>query len=377
MLLCLAGVSFVLITGQLFQVMRILIASSCSLGDVAQVIAFAMPKLTLYSAPMAVMLGVMLAFGRLNGDNELVALRAAGRGFLDFLPPVLCILIVATTLAFANSILIMPFTNDALDIKLRSLGRTSIPVLLKEGVFISSVPKLVFFFKTVDHSDLTMKGVFIQDQRQQQEKVTIAAESARLIIPPDTKTVVFRINNGIISRTAESLKDAQVVSFKNYDFTLLMDELLGRVTKEVKRRKDMTLAELNQRIESAKDAWDRQFYAVELHERLAFPAACLLLGLLGPPLGALFRQNRITGATIGVGIFLSHYIVHSTGTSLCENGMLSPFLAVWLPNLLGFALAVYLWGKMQTEKPFTLIMKLEPVMQRLVSKIGVRGRRTA
>ncbi len=377
MVLCLAGVSFVLITGQLFQVMRILIASSCSLSDVGQVIAFAMPKLTLYSAPMAVMLGVMLAFGRLNGDNELVALRAAGTGFFSFLPPVLCILMVMTTLAFANSIFIMPFTNDALDIKLRSLGRTSIPVLLKEGVFISSVPKLVFFFKTVDHSELTMKGVFIQDQRQPQEKVTIAAESAELIIPPDTKTITFRINNGIISRTAESLNDAQVVSFKNYDFTLLMDELLGRVTKEVKRRKDMTLAELNQQIVNAKDAWNRQFYGVEFHERLAFPAACLLLGLLGPPLGALFRQNRITGATIGVGIFLSHYIIHSAGTSLCENGMLSPFVAVWLPNMLGFALAVHLWTKMHTEKPFTLIMKLEPLIERILTKMGVRNRRTA
>ena len=138
----------------------------------------------------------------------------------------------------------------------------------------------------------------------------------------------------------------------------------------------MTLIELNHQIRSARDAWERQFYAVEFHERLAFPAACLLLGLLGPPLGAMFRHSRITGATIGVGIFLSHYIIHSAGVSLCENGLFPASLAVWLPNLLGFALAVYLWSKMHTEKPFGL-MKFEPLMQRVYSKLGLRGGWTA
>src|SRR5208337_1883253 len=111
--------------------------------------------------------------------------RAAGTGFLGFLPPVLGVLVFTTLLAFINAIFVIPLTNHAFQVKLRSLGRNSIPALMKEGVFISTIPNLVFFFRSVDHSNLSIKGVFVQDQRQPKEKVTIAAESAQIVIPQD------------------------------------------------------------------------------------------------------------------------------------------------------------------------------------------------
>lgn len=353
MLICLAGVVFVLVTGQLFQLMRLLFASACTLADILELIALALPRLALYAAPMAALLGVMLAFLRLNGDNELMALKAAGTGFLEFLPPVLGILTFATVLAFINAIFIIPFANSAFELKLRSLGRASVPALLKEGAFISTIPKLVFFFRSVDHSDLSIKGVFVQDQRQPKERVTISAESAQIVIPPDSKIITFRIANGVITRTADNLKDAQAVAFKNYDFTLSMDEMIGTVEQGIKKRKEMTLLELRNQIRLITDLRGRAYYALELHQRLSFPAACMLLGLLGPPLGSLFRQRgRMTGITIGIGIFLAYYVILSAGKGLGENNIISPFFAIWTPNLLCLLLALYLWRKLQKETPF-------------------------
>jgi lipopolysaccharide export system permease protein len=164
--ICLAGVFFVLLTGQLFQLMKILFSSSCSVWDIAEVVLLVMPRLAQFATPMAIMLGVMLVFVRLNGDNELIALRAAGTSFVEFLPPILGVLLFATVVSFINSLYIIPASNSAFEMKLRSLGRASVPTILKEGVFVSSIPKLVFFFRSVDHSDMSIKGVFIQDQRQ-------------------------------------------------------------------------------------------------------------------------------------------------------------------------------------------------------------------
>ncbi|MHC1725815.1 MAG: LptF/LptG family permease [Syntrophobacteraceae bacterium] len=353
--ICLIGVSFVLITGQLLQLMRILFASSCSLRDIAEIVLLVMPKLFLYAAPMAVLLGVMLAFVRLNSDNELVAFRAVGTSFLDFLPPVLGVLVFAMLLSFFNVIYIVPLSNGAFELKLKSLGRASIPALMKEGTFISAIPKLVFFFKSVDHTDLSIKGVFVQDQRHPDEKVTITAESAQLLIPPDSKNITFLVENGVITRTAQHLRDAQAVSFKNYDFTLSMDDIMGAVEQGIKKKREMNLSEIYAQIQSAKERRSFVYWSLELHGRLAFPAACLLLGLLGPPLGSMFRQrSRMTGITIGVGIFLAYYVMLSAGKGLGENGVVSPFFAVWTPNLLCLLLSIYLWRKMHTEKPFSL-----------------------
>ena len=353
--ICLTGICFLLITGQLLQLMRILFASSCSLKDIGEIVLFALPRLISYAAPMSALLGVMLAFVRLNGDNELVAFRAAGISFLDFLPPVLGVLVFATTLSFLNVIFVVPVANHAFQVKLRTLGRTSVPALLKEGVFISAIPNLVFFFRTVDHSDLSINGVFIQDQRQPNEKATIASESAQVVIPQDSSSITFRLANGGITRTSQNLKEAQYVAFKNYDFILSMDEIMGAADKAGRKRSEMSLAEIYKQVKTATDRTGYVWWSLELHQRLAFPAACLLLGLLGPPLGSLFRQKgRMTGITLGIIIFLVYYVMLSAGHGLGENNILPPFFAIWTPNLLSLALAIYLWAKMHRETPFKI-----------------------
>ncbi len=353
--ICLAGAVFVLITGQLLQLMRILFASSCSVKDIAQLILYALPRLFLYATPMASLLGVMLAFVRLDSDNELIAFRAAGTSFLDFLTPTLGVLIVITALSFVNAIWLMPASNRAFEAKLRSLGRTSIPSILEEGVFISAIPKLVFFFRSIDHTDYVIKGIFIQDQRHPDQEVTIAAKTAKIEFPPDSSAIIFRLFNGIITRTARNLKNAQAVSFKTYNFTLSMDEILGKVKNAPLNRGEMDLTQLYRRLRTAVGKAAQVMWSLELEQRIAFPTACLFLGLLGPPLGSMFGQRgRMTGITLGIGIFLTYYIMLSAGRTFGYNGMISPFFAVWTPNLLCIILGVYLWTKLHRETPFRL-----------------------
>jgi lipopolysaccharide export system permease protein len=370
-LICLAGAVFVLVTGQLLQLMRILFASACRIEDIAQLILFALPRLILYAAPMASLLGVMLAFVRLNGDNELIAFRAAGTGFLGFLPPVLGVLLLITVFSFVNAIWLLPASNRAFEGKLRSLGRTSIPSLLEEGVFISAIPKLVLFFRSVDHTDYEIKGIFIQDQREPKQQVTIAAQTARIDFPPDSSAIIFKLSDGIITRTASNLKDAQAVAFKHYEFTLPMDEILGAAKKVMQSRGEMSLAQIYRKVKTAVGKAALVWWSLELEQRLAFPAACLFLGLLGPPLGSLFRQRgRMTGVTIGLGIFLAYYVMLSAGRTLGFNDVMSPFLAVWTPNLLCIVLAVYLWAKLHRETPF-----VPASLGRLVTRLRPAGSR--
>jgi len=363
-LICLAGACFVLVTGQLLQLLRILFASSCGVKDIVQLILYAMPRLISYAAPMAALLGVMLAFVRLNSDNELVAFRAAGIGFFGFLPSVLGVLLFATTLSFINAIWVLPVTNHEFEMKLRSLGRASIPSLIEEGTFISAIPKLVLFFRSVDRTDYTIKGVFIQDQRQPNEQVTIAAENAQIEIPQDSHAIFFKLSDGMMTRTGKDRKEAQAVLFKTYDFILSMDEVMGAVDKAAKKRSEMSLSEIYHRVKTAANKATFVWWSLELNQRIAFPAACLLLGLLGPPLGSMFRQRgRMTGITVGVGIFLFYYIMLSAGKTLGESGVISPFFSVWTPNLLSLTLAVYLWTKLHREREFGLMFRWRPLIR--------------
>jgi lipopolysaccharide export system permease protein len=348
---CFFGLTLILITGRLLQLTRYLFTSSLTFFDLVEIMAFAMPNLVLYALPMATLVGVLLAFVRFNTDNELVALRAAGVGFHQFLPAIITLLLVTTVFSFFNVLYLMPSANRAFELKLKSLGRSILPVLLKEGTFIDIVPKVVFFFGSVDPGSLKIQGVFVQDNRQPDVGVVIVADHAQIAYPPDLSQLIFKISTGMITRVSDDLKNAQAIAFKNYDLALSMDELFGASAGFTKGRKEMTLSELRQRIHDQGPNYDPSF-SLEFHRRLALPFSCLLLGLVGAPLGALFRQSgRMAGMTLGLGVFLTYYIVLSAGKGLGENGLLSPFLAIWLPNLLTGMVAVFLWIKMQFEIP--------------------------
>ena len=227
-------------------------------------------------------------------------------------------------------------------------------MLLKEGTFIDIVPKIVFFFGSVDAANLKIEGIFVQDNRQPEVGVVIVADHAQIAYPPDLSQLIFKISSGMITRVADDLRNAQAIAFKNYDLALSMDELFGASSGFTKGRKEMTLSELRAKMREKGPDYELSF-ALEYQRRLALPLSCLLLGLVGAPLGAMFRQSgRMAGITLGLGIFLTYYIVLSAGKGLGENGIISPFFAIWLPNLLTAMVAALLWVKMQREVPLSL-----------------------
>ncbi len=351
LMVCFFGLSLVLITGRLLQLTRYLFTSSVTFGDLLEIMALAMPNLVLYALPMATLVGVLLAFVRLNSDNELIALRAAGVGFHQFLPAIVSLLVLTTLFSYFNALYLMPSANRAFEMKLKSLGRSILPVLLKEGTFIDNIPKVVFFFGSVDPAHLKIEGIFVQDNRQPDIRAVIVADHAQIAFPSDGSQLIFKIFNGMITRVSDDLKSAQAIAFKNYDLALSMDELFGESSGFRKGKKEMGLRELVAIIREGGPNYDLSF-SLELHRRLALPFSCLLLGLVGAPLGALFRQSgRMAGITVGLGVFLAYYIALSAGKGLGENGLISPFLAVWLPNLLTAMGAGYLWLKVQREIP--------------------------
>jgi lipopolysaccharide export system permease protein len=367
--ICIVGLTLILITGRLMQVTQYLFSSSASLTDFVELVSLALPKLLLYAFPMATLIGVLLAFVRLKEDNELVAMRAAGISFLEFWPAVVSVVSLTTLISFFTTVYIMPNANHAFVSKLKDLGRASIPAILQEGTFIDIVPNLVFFFRKVDSSQLSVQGIFIQDHRSPELPVAIVAEHARLIQSEDENEILFRISDGIITRVGDKLENAEIISFRVYDFRLSLDELIRKPIKGYKHKGEMSLQELLERIREGVGFEHPSRYALEFHQRLALPISCFLLGMAAAPLGALFRQgHRIAGVTVGLVVFLAYYVVLSAGKGLGENDAIPAFVAIWFPNALTASLVLFLWTKMQREKGSKFARLWERICSRFPSR---------
>ena len=98
---------------------------------------------------------------------------------------------------------------------------------------------------------------------------------------------------------------------------------------------------LNRRIDSFK---------VEIHKKFSIPFACVVFVLVGAPLGIRTRKGGFANMAIAVAFFVLYYLFLIGGEQLADRRLLSPFLSMWLPNVVFGTLGVYLtasimgWG---------------------------------
>jgi lipopolysaccharide export system permease protein len=94
-------------------------------------------------------------------------------------------------------------------------------------------------------------------------------------------------------------------------------------------------------------------YEVELHKKYAIAAACIVFVLVGVPLAVLFPQGGL-GVVIGasLAIFSVYYVCLIGGESLANRLIISPFWAMWTPNVIFTALG--LWGLWYLRRQGTL-----------------------
>ena len=368
---CIFGLIVIFVTGRMMQLVQILIGSNVKLIDFLELILLTLPMLMLFALPMATLIGILMGFLRLTSDNELMVMRSSGIKFSQFLSPVLSVALLATSISLISAIHIMPLTNTLFRIKLNSLGRAALPAILRERTFINFIPGMTLFFQSVEPTQLSLQGVYVQDERDQRVQSTIVAESGRIIYQQERDLLVIKITNGIVTRIQEDFKNAQTVSFQEYDLSFGMEELSNRGPVAHRHRSEMTFWELweeslkPENLASGEAAW----FEMQLHQIVAIPFACTVLGLLAPPLGSRFRQaNRIVAVLVGISLFLGYYVLLSAGKGLIKSGLLAPSVGMWTPNLVTLALALALWVEAQRERPLGILSWFPRVYQRIIQK---------
>ena len=108
----------------------------------------------------------------------------------------------------------------------------------------------------------------------------------------------------------------------------------------------ISISELRSHLKKAKKGTVKHnILAIELQRKFSIPFACLLLGLIGFPLGLMMRASgRSWGIALSIVIFVVYYILLSAADSLGETGTLNPVLAMWIPNMvLGATTFVLFW----------------------------------
>lgn len=346
---------FMLVRG-LVQFSALLLQSAEPLLDVGRILAFSAPHIVVLTLPIAFLLGILVGVGRLSQDSELVALRASGVDLLSLYRPIAVLAVALALLTGFVMIAVVPRTNRVVYEMRLQLSTFLIAQRIQPGVFSPEVSGRRIYVERASADRRTLEGLIVSDASNPAdgERLTIARRGA-LELEEDEGRLWLRLEDAVTHHTAADARGYDRASYRTQ--RLLLDDTNPRMrfenTRPDRQLREMTVPELVRRARTTRDASLARLTWVEVHKKFSFPAACLVFGLVGLPLGVVNRRGgRAAGFAVSTAIVLGYYVLYASGEAWAVKGALTPSLAMWLPNfllvLLGF------WGIAKVRKDRTL-----------------------
>ena len=367
-----ATFTFVLLMGRFLKLAEMVVEKGVPLSQVVWMIVYLLPSFWLFTIPMALLLAILLAFGRLSGDSEVTAMKSCGISLYGLLPPPLLFSLFACLACLWVTVYAVPWGNSSFKQLLIEVAQASAGVVVKEKVFNDAFPGMVIYAESFSQKGQTMTGVIIHDERNPQEPATIFAKSGALLSDPLAHSIEFHLKDGSIHRSAEGT-GYRMVDFQEYNLRVAVAKPGGSLEKG---EAEMTLDELIHPPAGRYDAKARLSMQLEYYSRLALPFSCFVFTLLALPLGIQNRRSgKAAGFSLSIGILLLYYIALSASKTLGEKSILSPALACWAPNLAFLALGAYLFYKTAAEEPLPLTTLYGRCAAALKERFSRRARR--
>lgn len=343
--------TLILLMGRLIKLTDLVISRGVPLSQVARMIGYLLPSFLVFTIPMAFLLAVLLAFGRLSSDNEITVMKACGISLVQLMPPVLVCALVAVLLTLAAGAFGVPWGNSAFKRLSFELLQQNIAVTIREKVFWDDIPGIVLYTEHYDDQSHTLQGVIIHDGRDSERPLTIFAADGFISGGSGKHDVRLTLNKGSIHSAGKG-DDYRLVNFGEYIMTI---ETPGGSSAS-RNELDMGIAELwRQSQNGAVQLQTRLKASAELHSRLALPFASLVFAVLAVPLGMQNRRSgKSAGFSVSIAILLVYYILLSLLRTLAEKGALPPGLAIWSPNLFFLGLGWWLLKMASHERSFPL-----------------------
>ncbi|MGC1360428.1 MAG: LptF/LptG family permease [Silvibacterium sp.] len=340
--------TFVLLMPNLPSLMELVVRNSTSLGTVAEIFLLMLPNMFVVTIPMAVLVGILLGLSRLAADSEITAMRASGIGVWSFVGVVAIIAVAGWGVDLANTLYFAPKATTATRSLESELLNAQASYEVQPRVFNEEFKNYVFYVESVrDSSGSTnWKQIFLADLSDPgSPKITTGASAT--VVSGKGMAAVMRLRDGTEHQTVADQPDQYNVStFVQTDLPLALS---AQSDTHISRSDTPMLAMSNSELRARGREPHGRPYLIELQKRFAFPAACLVLMLVGVPVGiSSKRGGKGAGFVLTIALVFVYYFLSSTGTALARQNKLPVIVGVWFVNVLFAICGVVLLRQMST-----------------------------
>ncbi len=371
--------TFILQIPPVMEQAEALIAKGVAWRTIGLIMATLVPQALGITIPMALLIGLLMALGRLSTDREAVAMQACGISIFRMLRPIMVLAAVAWMATCWVLVVAMPHANQMFREITYDIVASRAENEVKPRVFFEDFPNLVLYAREVPSNGQGWQDVFMADLRVAQHPTVFLAKRGRMLLDRDKKRVDVELLDGAVHRTQPDNPDGyEVERFATMNIALDPNSVFQRAGLQ-RGINEMTVAELTAQAELLRSQGVSDHPPViAIHRKFAIPTACVVFSLIALGLGVTSRKDgKQASFVIGISVIFVYYVVMYVGESMAKGHLLPAALAAWLPNLaLGpVGLGLLFWRAKSVERRVwwpALALRRQPSVQHVV----VAGRST-
>jgi lipopolysaccharide export system permease protein len=365
---------------RLMRLLDIAVGNGVSTLVVFQMLFYLIPYYIGLALPIALFLGVLLAFRKLSSQSELDAIHSCGIGMTRFIRSALVLALVMTGLNLVLTGYVQPYTRYLFRAVMFNITSGVIEQGIGEGVFMNLPNGYTLRVEQSRGGGRELYGVFAHKQEDDGHIITLTAKRGELMTGRMDGTVSLRLYEGNRAEWDPATKAAATLEFQVFDWPLNLADLVrfrGRGGDEreltilellrgyrlnlVAGREKVTTAETNPAPDKPpEEIVAPSAVASEFHGRLVFSLSMLLLPILAAPLGIMTtRASRSFGLVLGLLILVSyHKVLEFTGAYASSTGAPAGLL-LWTAFALFAAGTIYLFYITERKAGTPPVLRME------------------
>jgi len=367
--------TFILDIPPFMEQLEALVAKGVPWGVALRMLLMLVPQSLGLTIPMSLLVGILIALGRMSGDREAVALLACGVSPYRLLRPVMLLAIAAGVVHLYVMIWAIPDANQTFRQLTYDVVSQQVENDVRPQVFFENFPGWVLYTRDIPKTGGGWKDVLVADTSKPDATVLYMAARGRLILNRDKQTVDLVLEDGTrYSSQGADGKEIETYRFPQQLIVKLDPQSVFPRFELMRGINELPIAELRaQAADKLRHNLPPHQELMTIQQKFSFPAACLVFAIIAVALGlTVAREGKVAGFVVGIAVIFTYYILLYLAEAVAKGyyagdagALRSPIvahLARWAPNLmlLPFGILALIWRARWAEGriPFRSVVRL-------------------
>ncbi len=342
--------SLVLVLGNIFkELLDLMINRDVPAKYLFLFILYVLPFSFTFTIPWGFLTAVLLVFGRMSADNEMIALRACGTSLLRVCLPVLGVGILLSAFTFWINTTVAPRAEQAMRASIATMARSNPQSLFVADEVVDQFAGKKIFVGGKDGDQMSDITLIEQTPGARPGRI-IMARTGDIDVDEESGELLLTLRDARFEQREDKAEDDLTkirhgISVGEATIAIELEDLVAGHLRSRPLR-SYTLWELYDYLPEARnDANPGMFPRVltEMSKRVSLSMACIAFAMIAMPLGVTAqRKETSVGFAISLALAFSYFFFVVIAEMVRDNASAFPYLLLWTPNVLFIGIGTWL-----------------------------------